>query len=184
MTRPPLWRPLLAVVIVAVLAGASAATAAPQPRLQREGRWLVDQYGRVVMVHGVNTVWKREPFVPPATSAGFIGADARWLAKHGFNGARVGTLWVGVTPRAPDEVDAAYLEEWDRVVRLLARERIWTLFDFHQDQMSPEYQGEGVPEWAVEPLKGPANELPPPQFGFPFNYFTPQVSELYENLWA
>ena len=183
MPRSAVWRPLVAAIVAATLASASAAGAAPQPRLQRDGRWLVDQHNRVVLVHGVNAVWKRAPHVPPATPEGFVEADARWLSDHGFNGARVGTLWVGVTPDAPGEVDTEYLQRWDRVVRLLAERRIWTLFDFHQDQMSPEYQGEGVPEWAVEPLKGPANEAPPPQFGFPFNYFTPQVSELYENLW-
>lgn len=187
MARLPVGRVLVAVIVAALLALATAGGAAGdtgKPQLRRDGRWMVDQHNRVVLVHGVNAVWKRDPYVPPATPGGFIAADARWLSRHGFNGARIGTLWVGVTPDAPGEIDAAYLGKWDRVVRLLADQRIWTLFDFHQDQMSPEFQGEGVPEWAVEPLKGPVNEaLPPPRFGFPFNYFTPQVSELYENLW-
>jgi endoglycosylceramidase len=135
-------------------------------------------------VHGVNTVWKRPPHVPPASPEGFLPADAEWLSAHGFNGARVGTLWVGVSPDAPGEIDEDYLDAWDRVIDLLGEHQIWTLFDFHQDQMTPEFQGEGIPAWAAEPLKGPANTLPPPQFGFPFNYFTPQVSELYDNLWA
>jgi endoglycosylceramidase len=168
----------------------STATPNPNPdptasqQLRREGRWLVDPQGRVVLLHGVNMVWKRDPFYPPNSPEGFVAADAQWLADHGFNSARIGTLWVGVTPHAPGQVDADYLNKWDRVVQLLAAQKIWMLFDFHQDQMSPEYQGEGVPEWAVEPLKGPFNNLPPPMFGFPFNYFTPQVSELFDNLWA
>ncbi len=155
-----------------------------QQQLRRDGRWLVDPQGRVVLLHGVNMVWKTEPFYPPATAEGFLASDAQWLAEHGFNSARIGTLWVGVTPHAPGEVDANYLNEWDRVVKLLAAQKIWMLFDFHQDQMTPEFQGEGFPEWAVEPLKGPFNNLPPPMFGFPFNYFTPQVSELFDRLWA
>lgn len=161
-----------------------AGPARDAPQLRREGRWLVDPLGRVVLLHGVNLVWKTAPFVPPDSPQGFTDADAAWLQAHGFNAARLGTLWVGVTPQAPGEVDRAYLEAWDRVVQALAQNRIWMLFDFHQDQMSPEYQGEGVPEWAVAPLKGPANTLPPPMFGFPFNYFSPQVSELFDNLWA
>ena len=163
---------------------AGTSTAAPQ-QLRRDGRWLVDPQGRVVLLHGVNMVWKNDPYVPPATPEGFLPADAQWLADHGFNTARIGTLWVGVTPHAPGEVDPAYLANWDRVVQLLAANKIWMLFDFHQDMMTPEYQGEGVPEWAVEPLKGQINQiLPPPTFGFPFNYFSPQVSELFDNLWA
>lgn len=155
-------------------------------QLRRDGRWLVDPQNRVVLLHGVNTVWKTEPYYPPDSADGFIAADAQWLADHGFNSARIGTLWVGVTPDAPDQVDQAYLTAWDRIIQLMAAQQIWMLFDFHQDMMTPEYQGEGVPEWAVEPLKGTINSLPLPRpmFGFPFNYFTPQVSELYDNLWA
>jgi endoglycosylceramidase len=164
--------------------GTGPGTTAPA-QLRRDGRWLVDPQGRVVLIHGVNTVWKNPPYYPPSSAEGFTAADAQWLHDHGFNGARIGTLWVGVTPHAPGEVDQSYLTAWDRIIQLMAAKQIWMLFDFHQDQMTPEFQGEGFPEWAVPPLKGPVNTiLPPPMFGFPFNYFTPQVSELYDNLWA
>lgn len=155
------------------------------PQLRRDGRWLIDPDGRVVITHGVNLVWKTAPFVPPDIAEGFTAADADFLAQHGFNSARVGTLWVGVTPHAPGEVDAAYLEAWDRIVQLLAERRIWTLFDFHQDMLGTLYQGQGVPDWAVEAVRGRSTDaLGPPMFGFPFNYFTPQVSEAFDNLWA
>lgn len=186
---------LLGMTLVAALLGACGPSDAPTvaaqaggaevPQLRREGRWLVDGQGRVVLLHGMNLVWKREPYVPPATADGFTAADADWLAAHGFNSARLGTLWVGVTPHAPAQVEAGYLEAWDRVVQLLASRRIWMLFDFHQDMLGERYQGEGVPEWAVDALRGPATEaLGSPTFGFPFNYFTPQVSEAFDNLWA
>lgn len=153
------------------------------PQLRRQGRWLVDQHGRVVLTHGVNLVWKNPPFVPPDEAAGFTAADADWLARHGFNSARIGTLWVGVSPEAPGEINHDYLAAWDRIIDLLAARGIWTLFDFHQDMLGPIYQGEGVPEWAI--LPGIATTaLGPPGFGFPFNYFTPQVSEAFDNLWA
>lgn len=155
------------------------------PQLRREGRWLVDPQNRVVLLHGVNLVWKIEPFVPPATAEGFVDADAQWLADNGFNSARLGTLWVGVSPHAAGEVSRPYLDAWDRVVRSLAERRIWMLFDFHQDLLGPLYGGEGVPEWVVESVRGPSTDLlGPPAFGFPFNYFTPQVSEAFDRLWA
>jgi endoglycosylceramidase len=155
------------------------------PQLRRDGRWLVDPDGRVVLLHGVNLVWKVDPFVPPATPAGFIAADADFLAQHGFNSARIGTLWVGIAPDAPGQVRSDYLDAWDRVVKLLAARRIWMLFDFHQDMLGHRFQGEGVPEWVVDRLAGPSSTLlGPPRFGFPFNYFTPQVSEAFDNLWA
>lgn len=166
-----------------------AACAAPAPgatpRLQRRGRWLVDQHDRVVLLHGVNAVWKLDPYVPPDTPEGFMAADADWLAEHGFNNARIGTLWVGVSPDAAGQVNAEYLAAWDRIVQLLAARKIWMLFDFHQDLLGHAYQGEGLPDWAVEPLKGNLTTLlGAPTFGFPFNYFTPQLSQAFDNLWA
>jgi len=155
------------------------------PRLQRQGRWLVDQHGRVVLLHGVNAVWKLDPYVPPNTPDGFMAADAAWLAEHGFNSARIGTLWVGVSPDTPGQVKTDYLEAWDRIVQQLAAQKIWMLFDFHQDLLGPRYQGEGVPDWAVEQVEGSLTTLlGPPNFGFPFNYFTPQLSQAFDNLWA
>lgn len=153
-------------------------------QLRRDGRWLVDPYNRVVLLHGVNMVWKTAPYVPPATPEGFTAADAAWLEDHGFNSARIGVLWVGVSPQMPGVIDTAYLAAWDRVVNLLAAHHVWMLFDFHQDLLGEVYQGEGVPEWAVSELEGTFTTLlGPPSFGFPFNYFTPQLSEAFDNLW-
>jgi hypothetical protein len=41
---------------------------ASPPQLRRDGRWLVDPQNRVVLLHGVNLVWKVDPYVPPATA--------------------------------------------------------------------------------------------------------------------
>lgn len=85
------------------VAGASSSTAdqLPPPQLRRKGRWLVDGQGRVVIIHGLNLVYKRRPYAPPDAVTGFQVRDANWLARHGFNGARIGTLWSGLTPDAP-----------------------------------------------------------------------------------
>lgn len=177
---------LIALLLAACGSSPGGGTSVEEPpQLRREGRWLVDPQNRIVLLHGVNLVWKLDPFVPPETAEGFLDADARWLAENGFNSARIGTLWVGISPHAPGEVRADYLAAWDRVVQRLAANRIWMLFDFHQDLLGPLYGGEGVPEWAVESVRGPLTDaLGPPAFGFPFNYFTPQLSEAFDNLWA
>src|ERR1700712_5935073 len=137
----------LALLLVALtaftLAPAGAANAADTTqRLHREGRFLVDQYGRVVIVHGLNIVWKRAPYAPPDPAAGFTAKDAAFFAKYGFNGARLGVLWAGVTPKQPGVADPAYFRRLDRVTGLLAKSKVWTLLDMHQDMWHEQYGGE------------------------------------------
>jgi hypothetical protein len=115
---------LLAVLCTSTVSGNLAAPAQADdpatPRLHREGRNLVDQFGRQVIVHGFNFVWKSAPYAPPDTPNGFTAADAQWLYDHGFNGARLGILWAGVNPTAPGVVDNSYFAKWQRVVDLMA----------------------------------------------------------------
>ena len=44
---------------------------------------MVDPQGRVVIVHGLDLVDKRKPYVPPNGPTGFTKRDAAWLARHG-----------------------------------------------------------------------------------------------------
>ncbi|MBV9831806.1 MAG: cellulase family glycosylhydrolase [Marmoricola sp.] len=180
----------LALLLVALLAwavvpsgGGGAAQAESVPRLHREGRFLVDQYGRVVIVHGLNIVWKRPPYAPPDTAAGFTARDAAFFQHYGFNGARLGVLWAGVTPRQPGVVDPAYFQRLDRVTGLLAKHHVWTLLDMHQDMWNEEYGGEGVPAWAAKrPL--PFSLAPYQKVPFPMGYWTPEVSQVFDDFWA
>lgn len=153
------------------------------PQLRRKGRWLVDERGRVVIVHGFNLVWKLDPYVPPDTAAGFTEADAEWLAWHGFNGVRLGTLWAGLTPDAPGVGDPAYRAGWQRVMDLLSERDIWMQLDMHQDQWHETYGGEGVPDWALRrPLL--LDLLPPVNLPFPIGYWTPENSLVFDQFWA
>ena len=176
---------VLASALIAALLGPSplaSAESAP-PQLHRQGRWLVDQHGRVVIVHGLNLVWKRPPYVPPNTAGGFTDADATWLADHGFNGARIGTLWAGIQPDGPATVDRTYFDKWQRVMDRLAKYGIWMQLDFHQDQWNEVYGGEGAPAWATKrPV--PFNAAPPINPQFPLGYWTPEQSLMWDQIWA
>jgi endoglycosylceramidase len=179
----------LVAALLVVAAGLAAAPAHAEttdpavPRLHREGGHLVDQYGRVVIVHGLNLVWKRPPYAPPDTPAGFTTADADWLKRYGFNGARIGMLWAGVTPNQPGVADPAYFAKWDRVVGLLADRGIWMQFDQHQDMWNETYGGEGVPAWAAK-RPFPYSLLPWVPVPFPEGYWTPEVSTVFDRFWA
>ena len=159
------------------------ALAAESPQLRRKGRWLVDPRGRVVIVHGLNLVWKHDPYAPPATPEGFLPRDARWFSRHGFNAARIGTLWAGLTPDEPGVADPAYLARWQRVMDLLSAEGVWMQLDAHQDQWHETYGGEGVPDWAVV-RPAPYDAAPPVVAPFPTGYWTPEVSTVFDNFWA
>src|SRR4030088_2421106 len=82
------------------------ARAAPTPPLSHSGRWITDAAGRVVIVHGINMVYKLPPYYPAA--AGFGDDDAVFLARIGFNAVRVGVIWEAVEP-SPGVYDHAYL---------------------------------------------------------------------------
>jgi len=150
-----------------------------RPQLRREGRWLVDEQNRIVLLHGVNAVWKLAPYSPPDSALGFTAADADWLRDHGFNTVRLGTIFAGVMPQE-GQIDQAYLNRVDRVVQLLASRGIWVMLDFHQDLYNERYGGEGFPEWATHD-DGIPNIT---DVGFPGNYFLPGTTRAFDNLWA
>lgn len=176
-------RRLLAALAVAAIAlagvGAPASAGGGPEQLRHQGRWLVDSTGRVVLLHGVNAVWKLAPYVAPNTAEGFTAKDADFLAANGFNAVRLGVLFAGVMPK-PGVVDAAYLDKIDRIVQLLAARHLYVLLDFHQDDFNEKFTGEGLPAWAIHD-----DGLPfVPTGSFFTNYFTPALARTFDNLWA
>lgn len=176
-------RRLLVALLALVIGSSVTAVAAPRAQapavLHREGRWLVDSHHRVVLLHGVNAVWKTAPYYPPATAAGFTARDADWIAAQGFNTVRLGVIFAGVMP-SRGRIDQGYLTKVARVVDLLAARHIWVLLDFHQDMFNERFAGEGFPAWAVDDDGIPT----PTNLGFPGNYFQPSTSRAFDNFYA
>jgi endoglycosylceramidase len=147
------------------------------------GPFLTDRYGRVVILHGVNAVYKRAPFelyADPGKSWNFTAADAARIAGLGFNIVRLGIIWEGIepgtvgpnspqicTPGKPGDPDqfnqaiaSAYLAKVKRTVNLLGKYHVYTLLDMHEDVYSSEFGGEGAPPWAVCTGANPIRILP------------------------
>jgi endoglycosylceramidase len=147
----------------APLAGLLQATGGPD---------LTDRWGRVVVLHGVNAVYKRPPFAlyaDPGKPWDFTPADAARIAALGFNVVRLGIIWQGIepgtlgpddprvcTPGAPHDpmqwdpaTAQAYLDRVAGTVETLARAHVYTLLDMHEDVFSSAFGGEGAPLWAV-----------------------------------
>lgn len=144
----------------------------PGPIRSPGGPYLYDHAGRVVILHGVNVVYKRPPFeVYPDRGKpwNFGAADVRKIARLGFDVVRLGILWQGLEPGTDPPNDPAicragppghphqlrlrvlrrYVAHVRETVALLARFHIFTILDMHQDVYSSVLGGEGAPRWAV-----------------------------------
>jgi endoglycosylceramidase len=136
------------------------------------GPYLYDSQGRVVLMHGVNVVYKHAPYIAypdPGEPWNFDAADAEKMQQLGFNVVRLGIEWQALepgsggpnqpqvcTPGAPGNahewnkvVAEQYLSHVAATVKLLARYGIYTLLDMHQDVYNQNFRGEGAPNWAV-----------------------------------
>ncbi len=151
--RTGLRRPWLIALLLLALAAVPPSASADSPRPPaRAGKWLADEQGRVISVHGVNLVRKTAPYYP----ADFGAADAALLASEGFDAARIGFIWEAVEPR-PGVYDDAYIRRIVALNDLLAAHGIRTLVDFHQDGWSRSAGiaqlgnsgGDGAPQWAT-----------------------------------
>lgn len=178
-------RVLAAVLLTAAIAVVPATGAAAEPvttahavlPLGQSGTWITDATGRVVILHGLNQVYKVPPYLP--SSDGFSSDDAAFLAANGFTVVRVGVIWGAVEPQ-PGVYDDAYLDGIAATVQMLAQHGIVALLDFHQDLYNEKFQGEGAPAWAVQDAG-----LPNPPLGFPGNYFAnPAENASWDAFWS
>ena len=175
------WVTLLLAVVIGLAQPACADDRSlPAPEgLSHRGPFLTDNAGRVVLIHGINAVYKHAPYVAPATARGLTRRDARFMKRHGINAVRLGVLFAGVMP-TEGKIDHGYLRKVDRIVRLLTRKKIWVLLDFHQDAFNEKFEGEGFPDWAVHddglPFMSGGN--------FFVDGFMPAVQRNYDHLYA
>ena len=141
------------------------------------GDWLTNSDGQVVLLHGLNEVYKEAPYEP--ASDGFSDDDAAFLAANGFNVVRVGIDWAELEP-APGVFDSSYLDSIESTVNTLGNNGIYSILDFHQDAFSTAFGGEGAPDWAVQ-TDGAAN----PSLSFPLNeFFNPAEQTAWDSFWS
>ena len=172
---------VVAVLLAMAMSACSPAgigASGPIGRLRSDGRWLVDQTGRVVTLHGMNQVSKSAPYYPAAFNFG--ADDARFLREQGFNALRLGVNMIGLLPE-PGVVDRTYIANLARTVRDAREQGIYVVIDFHQDGFAPKYNGNGLPDWmAID------DGLPnPPDAVFPLYYVqNPAMQRAFESFWA
>ncbi|WP_455566324.1 endoglycoceramidase I [Nocardia amikacinitolerans] len=146
--------------------------------LNADGPRLVDDYGRVVVLHGVNNVDKHAPYIEPGDGLTVTAHDAELLSRHGFNTVRLGISFDALMP-TEGIIDTSYLDRVTEVVDTLAQYGIHTILDNHQDGLSGIWGGNGFPEWAIRAR--PAADEPNP--GFPLFYLMPSMNRGWDEVW-
>ena len=137
---------------------AAGAGAAPQPPLAHEGRWFTDAKGRVVILHGLNMVYKVGSYRP--ADAGFGADDARFLRRHGFNTIRLGIIYKGLEPKPPVGVgQPAYRRGY---VRSIAAHRVGArrAGDLHPARLPPGPLQRALPGRGLARLAGARRRRP------------------------
>ncbi len=168
------------------------------------GQFLYDRFGRVVLLHGVNVVYKHPPYeVYPAPGKpwNFTAADASLMARLGFNVVRLGMTWQGLEPGTapantpticrrgaptdPHQFNQAVLDRYlgrlAKTVALLGRYHIYTILDMHQDVYNQMFDGEGAPNWAVC-TNGVPSVDPPGRWSL--EYATKAAGIAFSHFWA
>ena len=103
-------------------------------KVNPETRFLVDSYGRTTMLHGVNAIYKVDPYIPsegafdPQNSLN--DEDIANLKKWGMNFMRLGVMWEGVE-REAGVYDMAYLDKVEALINKMGDAGIYTLVDAH-----------------------------------------------------
>ena len=168
------------------------------------GPYLYDSHGRVVLMHGVNVVYKHAPYIAypdPGEPWNFDATDAAKMqhsvstscgsASSGRRSSRdrAGPTSPRSAPREPRAtptngtraVAERYLSHVAATVKLLARYGIYTLLDMHQDVYNQNFRGEGAPNWAVC-----TNNVPivPKGGRWSNNYSNPTLQTAVEHFWS
>lgn len=118
---------------------AIGATVLLEPALARisvntQTKSLVDEYGRNILFHGVNVVYKVAPYIPSDgefdINDSLNAEDIQNLKNWGMNFVRLGVMWEGVE-RQPGVYDDVYLAKVDALITRLGEAGIYTMVDAH-----------------------------------------------------
>jgi endoglycosylceramidase len=117
-------------------------------------RFMVDSARRSVLLHGVNVVYKVDPYIPTTNSTfdpqlSLNDDDIMNLVFWGFNFVRLGVMWEAVE-RSKGVYNDTYLGEILKLVNKLGENGIYTMIDAHQDVFARTICGEGVPAFYLD----------------------------------
>ena len=137
----------------ALLLGSAVATSDGKFTVDPLDRVLRDGDDRHVIFHGVNVVYKVDPYIPGQekfdSQTSLDDEDIDNLVKWGFNFVRLGVMWEGVET-ADGVYNERYLSDVSDLVTRLGEKGIYTLIDSHQDAVTRLNCGEGMPTFRAK----------------------------------
>ncbi len=113
------------------------------PWLRACGRSIIDEDGNYVLLRGAN----------------YMGMEFGWfghseenferMRSWGFNVVRLPIAWSYVEPEE-GHYDDSYLATVDTVISWCRENGLYVILDMHQWNWAPMFEGNGLPDWAVE----------------------------------
>lgn len=142
----------LALVTLLVTGSGFGALVAVDPSSQA----FVLKDGRTAVFHGFNAVFKLPPYMPcwdcNQSSLSLNAADVALLRRWGATAMRVGVMPEAILPSSLNgAVNTTYLNSVVDLARHLGEAGIFTLLDAHQDDLSRQFCGEGMPDFMISP---------------------------------
>jgi endoglycosylceramidase len=120
-------------------------------------RMMRDADGAAVIFHGVNVVYKVDPYIPSSgdfdPQDSLNDKDIADLKKWGMNFVRLGVMWEAVE-RTAGVYDDDYLTKVEALINKLGEAGIYTLVDMHQDVLARYMCGEGMPNFYAKEVIG------------------------------
>lgn len=137
--------------------GTAAITVDARINVNPETRQFVDENNSTVIFHGVNVVYKMDPYIPSQgefdVENSLNDEDIQNLKDWGMNFVRLGVMWEAVE-RTPGVYDTEYLAAIDKLITKLGEAGIYTLVDMHQDVFARSICGEGFPDFYAKEAYG------------------------------
>jgi len=120
---------LMSMVLVVTLGVANAVNSTAKDSFSVVDRWITDQYGRVRIFHGFNSVVKGLPYYDEQI---LNTTRLRLYQEWGLNVVRLGTMWAGAQPVKQGQFNETYISILEQAVKQLASYGIYVLLDMHQ----------------------------------------------------
>ena len=141
------------------------------------GTWLTNSDGQVVILHGLNEVYK----IASGRSRPAGSATTTRRSWPPTGSTRCGWASSGPSSSLSRAFSTdTYLASIESTVQTLGNHGIYSIIDFHQDAYSTAFGGEGAPDWAVQ-TDGMAN----PALPFPCNdFFNPAEQQAWDSFWS